>query len=67
MSETEPLPEDSPLWGLENLVITPHVSGSHHLPETVDRIVDICAGNLCSFLRGEKLINLVDFSTGYRK
>lgn len=67
VSETEPLPEDSPLWGLENLVITPHVSGSHHLPETVDRIVDICAGNLCSFLRGEKLINLVDFSTGYRK
>ena len=67
VAENEPLPEDSPLWGLENLVITPHVSGGHHLPETVERIADICAGNLRSFLAGEPLKNLVDFSTGYRK
>lgn len=67
VAETEPLPEDSPLWTLENLVITPHVSGSHHLPETVDRIVDICAANLRAFLAGEELKNLVDLSTGYRK
>ena len=44
--ETEPLPADSPLWGLENLVITPHISGFFHLPETFERIVDIAAGNL---------------------
>ena len=25
--ETEPLPEDSPLWGMENVIITPHTSG----------------------------------------
>ena len=67
VAETEPLPEDSPLWALENLVITPHVSGSHHLPETVERIVDICAGNLSAYLSGGKLKNIVDFATGYRK
>lgn len=67
VTEEEPLPENSPLWSLENLIITPHVSGGHHLPATVDRIVDICAGNLRAFLRGEKLKNVVDFSTGYKK
>ena len=67
VAETEPLPENSPLWSLDNLMITPHVSGGHHLPATVDRIVDICAGNLRAFLRGEKLKNVVDFSTGYKK
>lgn len=66
VAETEPLPENSPLWGLENLMITPHISGSHHLPETVDRIVDICAGNLHAFLNGGKLKNVVDLSTGYK-
>ena len=67
VAETEPLPEDSPLWSLENLMITPHVSGGHHLPATVDRIVEICASNLSAFLRGERLKNIVDFNTGYRK
>ena len=66
VAETEPLPEDSPLWGLENLMITPHISGSHHLPETVDRIVDICAENLQAFLNGGKLKNVVDIRTGYK-
>ena len=64
--ETEPLPADSPLWGLENLVITPHISGGFHLPETFERIVDIAAGNLKAFLAGEKLRNEVDFATGYK-
>ncbi len=67
VAETEPLPEDSPLWTLENLMITPHVSGSHHLPETVDRIADICAENLSAYLSGGKLENIVDFATGYKK
>ena len=36
-----------------------------HLPETVERIADICAGNLRSFLAGEPLKNLVDRTRGY--
>ncbi len=67
VTETEPLPADSPLWELENLVITPHISGGFHLAETFERIVDIAAGNLTAFLKGEKLRNEVDFTTGYAK
>ncbi len=67
VAETEPLPADSPLWGLENLVITPHISGGFHLPETFERIVDIAAENLAAFLAGKELRNVVDFATGYKK
>ena len=67
VTEEEPLPGDSPLWGLENLVITPHISGAYHLPETFERIVDIAAGNLAAFLAGGELRNVVDFTTGYVK
>ena len=67
VAEVEPLPADSPLWGLENLVITPHISGGFHLPETFERIVDIAAGNLAAFLEGKELRNVVDFATGYKK
>ena len=67
VTETEPLPADSPLWEQENLMITPHVAGWLHLPEILDRVVEIAAGNLGAWLRGEPLGNVVDFATGYRK
>ena len=67
VTEIEPLPADSPLWSLENLVITPHISGGNHLPETYARIVDIAAENLRAWSRGEALQNVVDFKTGYKK
>ena len=65
--EFEPLPSDSPLWSLENLVITPHVSGFYHLPYTFERVVDIACENLQRYTHGEELINIVDFTTGYKK
>ena len=55
------------LWQLENLVITPHISGGFHLPETFERIVDIAAENLAAYLAGRELRNVVDFTTGYKK
>lgn len=67
VTEEEPLPPDSPLWSLDNLVLTPHVAGYYHLPYTFERIVDIAAENLGRFMRGEELINIVDFTTGYKK
>ena len=67
VAETEPLPKESPLWDLENLMITPHVAGWLHLPEILDRVVDIAAENLKAYLKGEELRNVVDFSTGYRR
>ena len=67
VAEVEPLPADSPLWLNEKLLLTPHVSGFFHLPETLDRIIDIAAENLSAFLAGQALKNIVDFETGYRK
>ena len=65
--EEEPLPEDSPLWGLEDLLITPHVSGNFHLPDILEKIVALSAENLSAWLKGEAIRNVVDFETGYRK
>ena len=67
VTEPEPLPKGHRLWGLPTAVITPHVSGGYHLPETHERIIGIFADNLGRFLRGEALRNTVDFATGYRK
>jgi len=67
VTEIEPLPADSPLWQLDNLLITPHVSGYYHLPHTFECIVDIAAENLAHYFAGEGLRNVVDFATGYKK
>ena len=66
-AEPEPLPADDPLWTLDNVIVTPHVSGFYHLPETFERIIDIAADNLGRYCRGEELRNIVDFSTGYKR
>ncbi len=63
----EPLPADSPLWGLENCVITPHVSGYFHLRATLDNMVKIACENIARLGSGKPLINLVDSGTGYRR
>lgn len=61
--ETEPLPEESPLWGMENVVITPHYAGA--TPKYMDRLLDIFTENLRLFQAGEPLINVVDKKLGY--
>lgn len=66
VTEPEPLPADHPLWDAKNVMITPHVSGFYHHPETLERIVRIAADNLKAYQEGKELKNLVDFETGYR-
>lgn len=65
--EEEPLPADSPLWKLPNVMITPHISGKgfSHSPATERMIWDIAAENLSRFLNGEPLIHTVDIKKGY--
>ena len=65
--EQEPLPSDSPLWSLENLVITPHTAGGFHLPDTKDKIIAIAAQNIRAVLGKAEYRNIIDFSTGYKK
>ena len=65
--DPEPLVQTSPLWDADNILITPHVSGQYHLPETLERILRIAAENLRLYADGRPLRNIVDFATGYRK
>ena len=57
VTEPEPLPADSPLWDMDNLLLTPHVAGGLHLEGTRERIVAIALENLKRYLAGEPLKN----------
>ncbi len=61
--ETEPLPQDSPLWAMENVIITGHYAGS--TPFYFDRVMEIFLENLRRYQCGEALINQVDKQQGY--
>lgn len=59
--EQEPLEESSPLWEMENVLITPHISGVSfgHSARTERLIAEICAENLRRYIAGEPLKNIV--------
>jgi phosphoglycerate dehydrogenase-like enzyme len=59
----EPLPPDSPLWDLPNVIITMHTSGA--TPRYWDRGIELVVDNLRRFLAGEPLRNVVDTAAGY--
>ena len=61
--EVEPLPKESPLWDLPNVLISPHSASTVDAENT--RIVDIFLDNLGRFSRGEPLRNLYDRERGY--
>ncbi len=61
--EKEPLPADSPLWKMPNVIITTHTAGGS--PFTVERITEIVCENLRRFSAGEPLVNVVDKETGF--
>lgn len=61
--EREPLPADSPLYDLENVIITPHVSGTS--PRYLDRAVPLFCENLRHYLQGEPFLKQVDKTRGY--
>jgi len=61
--EREPLPADSPLWTMEQVIITPHVSGAW--PGYLDAAVPLFCDNLRRYLEGVPLRNLVDKAQGY--
>jgi phosphoglycerate dehydrogenase-like enzyme len=63
VTEPEPLPADSPLWAMENVLITCHTSGA--TPRYWDRTLDLLGANIERFRRGEPLLNLVDVVEGY--
>lgn len=60
---TEPLPRDSPLWTLPNVLVSPHTTGLSVAEN--ERIVDLFTSNLSRYLRGEGLINQIDTTRFY--
>ena len=55
----EPLPSESPLWDVPNLLLTPHVAGGMRLEITRRRCVEMAQENLRRYLAGEPLVNRV--------
>lgn len=61
--ESEPLPEDSALWGMDNVIITSHYAGI--TPHYNERAMAIFLDNLRRYRAGEPLRNVVDKRLGY--
>jgi phosphoglycerate dehydrogenase-like enzyme len=61
--ETEPLPADSPLWGMDNVIITSHYAGI--VLDYDERALAIFLDNLRRYRAGEPLHNVVDKEVGY--
>ena len=65
VTDPEPLPAEHPLWDMENVILTPHISGGYALPETLEQILTICIENLECYMVQRPLRNLIDMKTGY--
>ena len=63
VTEVEPLPVDSPLWDLPNVIITPHVGAQS--AARADDTTELLCENLRRYLAGEPLLNLVDKQLGF--
>lgn len=59
VTEPEPLPADSPLWDIPNLLLTPHVAGGMRLESTRKNCIDLALDNLRRYQNGDPLRNLV--------
>ncbi len=63
VTATEPLPADSPLWDVPNLILTPHTAGASAPKER--RVVEIFRENIIRYHAGDPLLNQVDPETGF--
>lgn len=61
--EPEPLPQESELWNMPNVIITPHISGRSDLVR--NRHKALIMENLRRYVNGERMLNVVDIKKGY--
>lgn len=61
--EVEPLPEDSPLWNMDNVIISPHNSWASEMNSR--RRYEIAYKNMKRYINKEELINIIDLERGY--
>jgi glyoxylate/hydroxypyruvate reductase A len=59
--EREPLPMDSPLWGMENVIVTPHIAGPDEIAVNAAKFLE----NYGRFKAGQPLEGVVDLERGY--
>ena len=59
----EPLPEDSPLWDMDNVILTPHLGGFSDISN--ERSVKLIAENIRRYYGGQELLNRVNLELGY--
>ncbi|GAB1740917.1 hypothetical protein NU219Hw_g5989t1 [Hortaea werneckii] len=63
VTDPEPLPEDSELWDLPNVTVTPHVSGTGS--SYIERSFQILEENIRRLEKGDRLLNVVRRERGY--
>ncbi len=63
VTDPEPLPADSPLWQMDNVIITPHTSTAGI--DSLRRMAAIAVENLRRYVAGEPMLNLVNIEAGY--
>ena len=59
----EPLPQDSPLWDMDNVIVSPHMSGDFH--EHGDVVAAAFFENLKRYRSGEPMLNVIDKRAGF--
>ena len=47
----EPLPKGDPLWQEKNVILTPHIAGLFHLPQTLEFVLELGIRNITRFLK----------------
>ena len=62
--EEEPL-QKSPLWDMQNVIITPHVAGKMEDGFNRKKVLELCANNLYRYTHGLDLMHVVDRDKGY--
>ncbi|MCR4951775.1 MAG: D-2-hydroxyacid dehydrogenase [Solobacterium sp.] len=65
VTEQEPLPKNSELWNVENVYITPHISGRFNAAVTYEKVLRIFRENLIHYVNHEPMDNVVDRKLGY--
>lgn len=65
--EEEPLPVDSTLWNIDNLLITPHITGGYQLDITLEKLYKIVLHNMKAYAQDQEMISVVDKKWGYAK
>ena len=61
--QSEPLPAQSPLWDMKNVIVSPHVSGEFEGYEAV--VADLFVENVRRYMSNEPLLNVIDKTVGF--